>query len=115
MCGRYARQREFEFAAGDREALDDLNPMLADQLMQREPAYNICPTQIQPVIALGSENQVEMKGLRWGLVPSWARDLKSGQDDQRPDGNCPRETELPQRIQEAPSAGASDRILRMDR
>ncbi|KRE90874.1 hypothetical protein ASG87_01675 [Frateuria sp. Soil773] len=77
MCGRYARQLEIEFTPEEREALDQLNPLLVDQLMQREPAYNICPTQIQPVIAR-SDDGVEMKGLRWGLVPVWAKDLKMG-------------------------------------
>ena len=77
MCGRYARQLEFEFTFDEREVLERLNPLLVDQLMQREPAYNICPTQIQPVIARGDDG-VEMKGLRWGLVPSWAKDLRFG-------------------------------------
>lgn len=77
MCGRYARQLEFEFGVDQREALEDLNPLLADQLMQREPAYNIHPTQIQPVI-VRSDGDVELKGMRWGLVPSWAKDKKIG-------------------------------------
>lgn len=77
MCGRYARQLEFEFTFSEREALERMNPLLVDQLMQREPAYNICPTQNQPVIALG-EDGYEMRAFRWGLVPGWARDWKIG-------------------------------------
>jgi len=77
MCGRYARQLEFNFTFNEREVLERMNPLLADQLMQREPAYNICPTQMAPVIALG-EDGYEMKSLRWGLVPAWAKDLKIG-------------------------------------
>jgi putative SOS response-associated peptidase YedK len=77
MCGRYARQLEFEITVGEREVLERLNPLLVDELMQREPAYNICPTQIAPVISRG-EAGVEMTGLRWGLVPAWAKDLKIG-------------------------------------
>ncbi|MGP1664747.1 MAG: hypothetical protein ACTS5I_02280 [Rhodanobacter sp.] len=45
MCGRYARQLEFDIMIDQREVLDRMNPLLADQLMSREPAYNICPTQ----------------------------------------------------------------------
>jgi putative SOS response-associated peptidase YedK len=77
MCGRYARQLEFNFTFNERDVLERLNPLLVDALMQREPAYNICPTQIQPVIARG-EDGVDVKGLRWGLVPVWAKDLKIG-------------------------------------
>ncbi len=77
MCGRYARQLEFDCTFDERTTLDRMNPLLVDQLMQREPAYNICPTQIQPVIAR-SDGGIEMKGLRWGLVPAWANDLKIG-------------------------------------
>jgi putative SOS response-associated peptidase YedK len=77
MCGRYARQLEFDITVDQREVLERLNPLLVDQLMQREPAYNICPTQTQPVIAFGDDT-AEMMGLRWGLVPAWAKDLKIG-------------------------------------
>jgi putative SOS response-associated peptidase YedK len=77
VCGRYARQLEFDFAEDQRAVLERMNPLLADQLLQREPAYNICPPQIQPVIARSDEG-IAMKGLRWGLVPIWAKDLKIG-------------------------------------
>ena len=77
MCGRYARQLEFDFTVDQREVLERMNPLLVDLLMQREPAYNICPTQVQPVIAR-SDDGIQMKGLRWGLVPAWAKDLKIG-------------------------------------
>jgi putative SOS response-associated peptidase YedK len=77
MCGRYARQLDFIFTFDEKEVLERMNPLLVDQLMQREPAYNICPTQNAPVIALGEEDY-ELKALRWGLVPGWAKDLKIG-------------------------------------
>lgn len=78
MCGRYARQLEFEIMVDQREALERLSPLLVDQLMQREPAYNICPTQTQPVVSRTSDGEAELKGMRWGLVPPWAKDLKIG-------------------------------------
>lgn len=43
----------------------------------REPQYNIAPTQNAPVVAMG-ENGAEMKALRWGLVPAWAKDERIG-------------------------------------
>jgi putative SOS response-associated peptidase YedK len=60
-----------------KKVFERMNPLLVDQLLQREPAYKICPTQNQPVIAMGDDGY-EMKGLRWGLVPGWAKDLKIG-------------------------------------
>lgn len=45
-----------------------------------KPRYNICPTQ--PVLAVRRQQQqaahCEPVWLRWGLVPSWADDLKIG-------------------------------------
>jgi putative SOS response-associated peptidase YedK len=40
--------------------------------------YNIAPTQDAPVIRLDREGAREAALLRWGLVPFWAKDLKSG-------------------------------------
>lgn len=40
--------------------------------------FNIAPTQEAPVIRVASGGAREMSMLRWGLVPSWARDLKVG-------------------------------------
>lgn len=41
------------------------------------PRYNIAPSQLVPVI-VGSEQGNEPKLMRWGLVPSWARDASIG-------------------------------------
>ncbi|MEK7216204.1 MAG: SOS response-associated peptidase, partial [Chloroflexota bacterium] len=41
------------------------------------PRYNIAPTQpVLCVVARGGERATE--DLRWGLVPSWAKNLKAG-------------------------------------
>jgi putative SOS response-associated peptidase YedK len=40
------------------------------------PRYNIAPGQAGPVVLRNSPNHLEM--LRWGLVPSWAKDPKVG-------------------------------------
>jgi putative SOS response-associated peptidase YedK len=42
------------------------------------PRYNIAPTQTTPVIAIGREGGRALVVMRWGLVPSWAKDLKIG-------------------------------------
>ncbi len=41
------------------------------------PRYNIAPTQSIPVIRYG-EHGNELSMMRWGLVPSWAKDIKIG-------------------------------------
>jgi putative SOS response-associated peptidase YedK len=46
-------------------------------------SYNVAPTQqVTAVIERpgkdGSEAQRQLRSLRWGLVPSWAKDLKIG-------------------------------------
>lgn len=41
------------------------------------PSWNIAPTQDADVIVKG-ENGLALKSFRWGLVPSWAGDIKIG-------------------------------------
>jgi putative SOS response-associated peptidase YedK len=71
MCGRYllkapadALRRAFGF-------VEQPNLM---------PRYNIAPTQDGPVIRERREPKGErtLQLLRWGLIPSWAEDMKSG-------------------------------------
>ena len=70
MCGRFsnnakATQIEKEFKIGK------VNPKLFT------PRYNIAPTQtIAAVLESDSERIIE--GLRWGLIPSWAKDETIG-------------------------------------
>jgi putative SOS response-associated peptidase YedK len=40
--------------------------------------FNIAPTQEAPVIRVGRENEREVALLRWGLVPSWAKEIGVG-------------------------------------
>jgi putative SOS response-associated peptidase YedK len=67
MCGRYRLSRrkqilEEQFAA-DWEDLD------------WKPRYNIAPTQFVPVVRRNSKSgSREISLIRWGLVPSWAKD-----------------------------------------
>jgi putative SOS response-associated peptidase YedK len=43
------------------------------------PRYNMAPTQEAPVIRLNPETgKRQLDLLRWGLVPSWAKDVKVG-------------------------------------
>jgi putative SOS response-associated peptidase YedK len=71
MCGRYRLTRrkqliEEHFAAVSEE--DEWNPR-----------YNIAPTQPVPVIRQNpKEPRRELSLMRWGLIPSWAKDPHGG-------------------------------------
>lgn len=60
--------------------MHELDPTLdlAGQLKQREPQYNLAPTMTAAVMARNADQRLEVKGLRWGLVPSWSKDKKIG-------------------------------------
>jgi putative SOS response-associated peptidase YedK len=69
MCGRYllispveAMRRFFDVGG----------------LLNLPPRYNIAPTQDAPVLRLDKEGNRELIQMRWGLVPSWAKDLSGG-------------------------------------
>ena len=42
------------------------------------PRYNIAPTQLVLVIRCGEDGQNRIDLLKWGLIPSWAKDPKIG-------------------------------------
>ncbi|GAP14150.1 uncharacterized conserved protein [Longilinea arvoryzae] len=68
MCGRFTL-----FLAADdlREELE-LNAVPVDWA----PRYNVAPTQ--PVLAVTDPTERDATWMRWGLVPSWAKDLSIG-------------------------------------
>ncbi len=41
--------------------------------------WNVAPTQEVPVLRLGSDGSRQFARLRWGLIPSWAKDAAMGQ------------------------------------
>lgn len=44
-----------------------------------KPRYNIAPTQsIATVTVFPEKNQRQFQFMRWGLIPSWAKDMKIG-------------------------------------
>jgi putative SOS response-associated peptidase YedK len=43
------------------------------------PRYNLAPTQLAPVVRFNPETRTrQLDLLRWGLIPSWARDSRIG-------------------------------------
>ncbi|WP_433181910.1 SOS response-associated peptidase [Actinoallomurus sp. CA-150999] len=69
MCGRYATAR------GRQEIIDafDVERDTTDAL---ESDYNVAPTKPVPLIL--TRDVRELHVARWGLVPSWAKDLSIG-------------------------------------
>ena len=71
MCGRYRlsrRKQMIEEYFGTVSDEDDWNPR-----------YNIAPTQPVPVIRQNPREPIRMLSLmRWGLIPSWAKDSSIG-------------------------------------
>jgi putative SOS response-associated peptidase YedK len=67
MCGRFALAYVRAFHTRFE---------VIDQAARVEPRFNIAPTQTVPVVVRESTNKVV--GMRWGLVPFWAKDPKIG-------------------------------------
>ncbi len=77
MCGRYAANADVEELV-EEYRLDEVTDDGAQACL---PRYNIAPTDTVPaVVERAGADGVDRKlvGLRWGLVPSWSRDVSSG-------------------------------------
>ncbi|HEY7489410.1 MAG TPA: SOS response-associated peptidase [Streptosporangiaceae bacterium] len=83
MCGRYASTKARQ------ELLDEFQIDLDATEDALEPDYNVAPTKQVPAVikrapkgsgAEGEEAEAvrTLRTLRWGLVPSWAKDLSIG-------------------------------------
>lgn len=68
MCGRFSIMLE---PADYREEME-----IADFPEDFMPRYNVAPTQ--PVLAILDPDRRQAEWLRWGLVPSWAKDPSIG-------------------------------------
>jgi putative SOS response-associated peptidase YedK len=67
MCGRYRLSRRKQLVAEYFGAVPDED--------EWNPRYNIAPTQPVPVIRQHpKEPRLELSLVRWGLIPSWAKD-----------------------------------------
>lgn len=70
MCGRYVNP----FLPQD---LADLLNLPDDTRGEVRPDYNVAPTATVPAVVV-RHGERALVGLRWGLVPSWAKDLRIG-------------------------------------
>lgn len=87
MCGRFSLASDPARLALELDAIDEASvppPGLAPVEGPRSPRFNIAPSTTIPVLTLGipherfregepAEQRV-VRAMRWGLVPSWARD-----------------------------------------
>ncbi len=68
MCGRFT-------LTSSEEQISAILPgiMFHDPIV---PRYNVAPTQ--PIAAIANDGSNEVRQLRWGLIPSWAKDASIG-------------------------------------
>jgi putative SOS response-associated peptidase YedK len=74
VCGRYANSRHDGDLLKDFQVASVLDPEL-------EPSWNVAPTMDARVVLerlVDDRPDRQLRTLRWGLVPSWAKDLKIG-------------------------------------
>jgi putative SOS response-associated peptidase YedK len=68
MCVRYYRR-------SDKQRIAEALHARIRVPFEIEPSYNIAPMTYQPAVRLdGDTGERELVPMRWGLVPSWARD-----------------------------------------
>ena len=68
MCGRYT-------LAPDQTAFDERFSLVGSDL-HVVPSFNIAPTQSVVTVTGNGGNQAQL--MRWGLIPSWAKDASIG-------------------------------------
>jgi putative SOS response-associated peptidase YedK len=86
MCGRYTLTMEPESLYGTFDAEPDPDAGAAAGLYGGDPVrprYNIAPTITVPVVRVDprvppAEARRQIEPMRWGLVPSWAKDMSVG-------------------------------------
>ncbi|KAB8319859.1 SOS response-associated peptidase [Tolypothrix campylonemoides VB511288] len=70
MCGRFTLSQTAEAI---------YQTFHVNKILSLEPQYNIAPTQMVAAVLYNPETkQREFEKLRWGLIPSWAKDLGMG-------------------------------------
>src|SRR4051812_19193720 len=80
MCGRYAA------SANPEDLVEEFEVDLVELRERPEPDYNIAPTKPVPVVITRRDRGAaetdpavrRLRVMRWGLIPSWAKDIKIG-------------------------------------
>ena len=69
MCGRYTLFGNWKSTLARELALEELN-----EFQDVIDNYNVSPLQTMPVI-IDSDHTMHLSSMRWGLIPSWAKDI----------------------------------------
>jgi putative SOS response-associated peptidase YedK len=77
VCGRYATYGPVSVSRDAREVLDRLDLDLISEINQRDDHFNIAPTQ-RALVVTAEDAAVHVGFYRWGLIPSWAKDMSFG-------------------------------------
>jgi putative SOS response-associated peptidase YedK len=108
MCGRFARK-------STQEALADWFGVEPEDMPWFAPTYNAAPQSEQPVVRLNRDTESREVALaRWGLVPFWAKDAKTGYSTINARAEeAAKKARLQRGAEEAPVPGACRRVLRV--
>ena len=68
MCGRYTLR-------ASASEITEFFGLMRDLIEWDRPRFNIAPTQSVLAVRAGSDGREPVR-LRWGLIPSWAKDTK---------------------------------------
>lgn len=74
MCGRY----DLVVIGQALAARFGVAPEQAREVAQDwQPRYNIAPSQLNPVVVTADDHDKHLVTMKWGLVPSWAREPRT--------------------------------------
>lgn len=79
MCGRFSLSSDPARLAVELDAVDEASDPpqgLWPATAPAAPRFNIAPTSTTPVLAVNEQRERVLRAMRWGLVPSWAKDPK---------------------------------------
>lgn len=75
MCGRYATTANPATLAAELDAVDEVSDV--DEVARPIPKYNVAPTdRVSTVVDRRGSRRI--RGMRWGLVPPWTKQLGKG-------------------------------------
>src|SRR5262245_62088701 len=78
MCGRNSNNLTYDQIYALYRLLLPLRKDPPQKELDLKPRYNVAPPRMMPVLRLGADGTPELALLKWGLIPSWAKDAKIG-------------------------------------
>ena len=77
MCGRYDLVVIGQALAARFGIAPEQAGEIAQGLEAWQPRYNIAPSQLNPVIVTADDQDKHLVAMKWGLVPSWAKEPRT--------------------------------------